>query len=485
MALSAGTRLGPYEIVERLGAGGMGEVFRALDTRLHRTVAIKLLLDARMEDPAKRRRFLQEARAASALNHPNIVVLYDISNHEGIDFLVMEYVSGQTLKSLIPAEGMPPGAVASMGAQIASALATAHAAGIVHRDIKPANIMVTPDQQVKVLDFGVAKVTALAPSNPDGETETAMEHTLPGVAVGTLSYMSPEQTRGETVDGRSDIFSLGCVLYEAATGRHAFKGASALATMHEIVTVTPTPPSSLRSDLPRAFDQLIAACLAKSPAQRPASALEVAQELKTLAMPTERAVVRPTADRRSVAVIPFRFRTSIAEDQFLSVALADAVASRLASNGKLLVRPMATVLKYAGTETDWTQVARELSVDLVVEGTIQKMGPKIRVVAQAHQASDSRTRHETDTGCGERLAFGMPVVQGLVEGLHEDGIDSAIRSQAGFAQPGLIRSAASVSGIWRMCPGLSVSAVSPMRSMVASASMSCARMISISAAGMP
>jgi eukaryotic-like serine/threonine-protein kinase len=307
----------------------------------------------------------------------------------------MEYVSGRTLKSLIPAEGMPPGTVASMGAQIASALAAAHAAGIVHRDIKPANIMVTPDQQVKVLDFGAAKVTGPAASNPDGETETAMEHTVPGVAVGTLSYMSPEQTRGETVDGRSDIFSLGCVLYEAATGRRAFKGANALATMNEIATATPAAPSSLRSDLPRAFDQLIAACLAKSPVQRPATAAEVVQELKGLAMPTERAIVRPVADRRSVAVIPFRFRTSISDDQFLSVALADAVANRLASNGTLLIRPMATVLKYAATETDWTHIAREVNLDLVVEGTIQKMGPKIRVLAQAHQASDARTLHSS------------------------------------------------------------------------------------------
>ena len=389
----------------------MGEVYRATDTRLHRTVAIKLLLRDRDASPAAKRRFLQEARAASALNHPNIVVLHDIANHEGLDFLVMEHVPGQTLKDLIAEDGMPFESVVQLGAQVASALAAAHAAGIVHRDIKPANIMVTPDQQAKVLDFGVAKIASPV-ADPDAETRTFLEGTIPGLAVGTVSYMSPEQTRGETVDGRSDIFSLGCVLYQAATGRRPFGGPSTLAILHEIATGTPAAPSTVRAGLPRAFDQLIAACLAKSAQQRPASAAEVAQELKSLAGPTDRVVVRPPLDRRSVAVIPFRFRTSVTEDRFLSVALADAVASRLASNAKVLVRPMASVLKYAGTETDWTQVARDLSVDLVVEGTIQKMGQKIRAMAQVHRASDSQTllstRHDGDVddlfGLQDRIA---------------------------------------------------------------------------------
>jgi len=407
MALSAGTRLGPYEIVDRLGAGGMGEVFRALDTRLHRTVAIKILADTRMADPVHHRRFLQEARAASALNHPNIVILYDISNQDGMDFLVMEHVLGQTLKSLVPDEGMPLDTVIAVGAQIASALAAAHDAGIVHRDIKPANVMVTPDQQVKVLDFGVAKLNPLTGANPDGETETVFQNTAPGIAVGTISYMSPEQTRGETVDGRSDIFSLGCVLYEAATGRHPFKGASALAIMHEIATVTPPAPSRIRADLPRSFDELIAACLAKSPEQRPASATDVAHALTSLAAPTGTSPVRPALGRRSVAVIPFRFRTSINEDQFLSVALSDTLANRLASNEKLLIRPTASVLKYAGTDAEWTQVARELNVDLVVEGAIQKMGPKIRVLVQVHQASDWRTVHSSHHDGGADDLFGF------------------------------------------------------------------------------
>jgi serine/threonine-protein kinase len=318
-------------------------------------------------------------------------VIHDISNQDGIDFLVMEHVPGQTLKDLIPAEGMPFDRVAHLGSQIASALAAAHAAGIVHRDIKPANIMVTPDQQVKVLDFGIAKMTAQVAGDPRGETRSAVPVTIPGMVVGTISYMSPEQTRGEPVDGRTEIFSLGCVLYQAATGRLPFRGASALAIMHEIATATPFPPSNLRAELPHAFDQLITTCLQKNPTQRPASAAEVAQELKSLSSSSDRVPMRSHAGRRSVAVIPFRFRTALPEDQFLSLALAEAVVNRLASTGELLVRPTTSVLRYAGTDIEWTQVARELNVDLVVEGTIQKMGARVRVLVQALQASDSRT----------------------------------------------------------------------------------------------
>jgi serine/threonine protein kinase len=197
-----------------------------------------------MADPEHRRRFLQEARAASALNHPNIVVLHDISRDSGTDFLVMEYVQGQTLENLIGADGLTFDRVTEYGAQIASALAAAHSAGIVHRDIKPANIMITQDNQIKVLDFGVAKFT-LVGSGLDVETSTAIQGTIPGMVVGTVAYMSPEQTRGEPVDARSDIFSLGCVLYQTATGKRPFGGSSTLAIMHEIATLQ--PPSTQHS----------------------------------------------------------------------------------------------------------------------------------------------------------------------------------------------------------------------------------------------
>jgi eukaryotic-like serine/threonine-protein kinase len=404
--LHAGAQIGPYKLEAPIGAGGMGQVFRALDTRLRRTVAIKFLLGRDIADPAHRRRFLQEARAASALNHPNIVVIYDIAQQDGVDFLTMEHISGQTLKDAIPAGGMQLDVVSQLGSQVASALAAAHAAGIVHRDIKPANIMVTPDQQAKVLDFGLAKVALY---DAQEGTQTAVEVTTPGTVMGTVAYMSPEQTRGEHVDGSSDVFSLGCVLYQAATGRLPFRGASTLAIMHEIATGTPEAPSSLRADLPIAFDRLIAECLEKNPKQRPAAA-EVAADLKRLG--SRETSTRVQTDRPSVAVIPFQLRTSIQEDQFLSVALADALIHRLTSTGKLVVRPIASVMRYKGTETEWGQAARDLNVDLVVEGTVQKMGPKIRVLVQAHRVSDGRTlgsaKHDGDVddlfGLQDRIA---------------------------------------------------------------------------------
>src|SRR6202521_4046945 len=222
MAILPGTRLGPYEILSAIGAGGMGEVFSATDTRLHRTVAIKILPHDKLADPERKRRFLQEARAASALNHPNIVTLYDIANDHGVDYLVMEYVPGKSLGKLITPPGLPLADALNYAQQIASALAAAHAAGIVHRDIKPANVVVTPEGQVKILDFGLAK---LEEPRVDAQSETrTMEPALTeaGVVMGTVAYMSPEQARAEEVDARTDLFSFGTVLYEMATGRRAF-----------------------------------------------------------------------------------------------------------------------------------------------------------------------------------------------------------------------------------------------------------------------
>jgi TolB-like protein/Flp pilus assembly protein TadD len=386
-----GRTISHYRIIEKLGGGGMGVVYRAEDIRLRRFVALKFLPEEIAKDAQALARFRREAQAASALSHPNIVVLYDISMDSGTDFLVMEYVQGQTLENLIPSDGLPFDMVTEYGVQIASALAAAHSAGIVHRDIKPANIMVTHDNQIKVLDFGIAKLTTLIGNSPDVETSTATQGTIPGMVVGTVAYMSPEQTRGEPVDARSDIFSLGCVLYQAATAKRPFGGASTLAIMHEIATLQPPAPSSFRSDLPGTFDTLIAACLEKNPIHRPATAGDVALQLKSLLPWAESVRQRTRADRRSVAVLPFKLRTSIQEDQFLAVALADAVVTRLAGTGKLLVRPTATVMRFAGKDTEWTQAAREMNVELVVEGSIQKMGARLRVLVQAHQVTGAIT----------------------------------------------------------------------------------------------
>ena len=271
MSLSPGHRLGTYEILSPLGAGGMGEVYRARDTRLGREVAIKVLPADRLTDETRRRRFVQEARAASALNHPNIVTIYEIESADGADFIVMEYVRGQTLEALMR-QRMRLAEVVRVAMQVADALARAHAAGIVHRDLKPANVVVTPEGLVKILDFGLAKLMDTGEVSDEGDTATqdssAAYVSGPGTIAGTPGYMSPEQASGARIDARSDIFAFGSVLYEMATGRRAFAGGSRAETLAAVLHAQPQPPSKLTADLPKDLEKLILRCLRKEPEKR-------------------------------------------------------------------------------------------------------------------------------------------------------------------------------------------------------------------------
>ncbi len=265
LMLATGTRLGPFEILAPLGAGGMGEVYRARDTRLDRPVAVKVLPHDKISDPERKRRFVQEAKAASALNHPNIVTIYDIGQAEGIDFIAMEYVDGRTLEDLVGRKGLKLTDALKYGVQIADALAAAHAAGIIHRDLKPGNVMVTGGGQVKVLDFGIAKL--IEPATGElASTRTAV--TEEGTLLGTAAYMSPEQAEGRKVDARSDIFSFGAVLYEMITGRRAFQGDSNLGILSAILEKDPTPVSTLVEQTPADLERLVARCLRKDPERR-------------------------------------------------------------------------------------------------------------------------------------------------------------------------------------------------------------------------
>ncbi|HEU0108770.1 MAG TPA: serine/threonine-protein kinase, partial [Vicinamibacteria bacterium] len=273
MALTPGAKLGPYEILSLLGAGGMGEVYRARDRRLGREVAIKVLPADRMADEDRRRRFVQEARAASALSHPNIVTIHEIESADGVDFIVMEYVPGKTLDTLIPRQGMRLGEVLRIAIPIADAVARAHAAGIVHRDLKPGNVMVGPDGAVKVLDFGLAKLASQEEAgSPEHETRTkdgdAGRLSRPGTVAGTAGYMSPEQATGRNVDARSDVFSFGAMLYEMVTGRLAFAGSSMAETLAAVLREQPKAPSELRPDMPRDMEKVILRCLQKEPDRR-------------------------------------------------------------------------------------------------------------------------------------------------------------------------------------------------------------------------
>jgi Tol biopolymer transport system component len=283
MTLPAGSKLGPYEVLSPLGAGGMGEVYRARDTRLGRDVAIKVLPAELSADGERLRRFEKEARAASSLNHPNIVTIYEVDRSDSTSFIVMELVEGKTLREVLAGGLLPVRKLLQIGTQIAEGLAKAHSAGIVHRDVKPENVMITKDGLVKILDFGLAKLTHPdLESNLHTEAPTASEGTRPGILMGTVSYMSPEQASGHPVDFRSDQFSLGSILYEMATGKRAFQRASVPQTLTAIIQDEPEPIGTVSSQSPAPLRWIVERCLSKDPDARYASTKDLVRDLESV-----------------------------------------------------------------------------------------------------------------------------------------------------------------------------------------------------------
>src|SRR5262249_39945696 len=262
-----GQTISHYRIIEKLGEGGMGLVYKARDTRLDRIVAIKILRADKISDSERKRRFVHEAKAASSLNHPNIITIYDIGQANGVDFISMECVLGKTLDHLIPRHGMRLNEALKCAVQIADALARAHSAGIIHRDLKPGNLMVDEHGLVKVLDFGLAKLTEVTSADEES-TQTITPATEEGKIVGTVAYMSPEQAEGKKVDTRSDVFSFGSVLYEMMTGQRAFQGDTKASILAAILKENPRPAGQLAVGLPREVERLISHCLRKEVSQR-------------------------------------------------------------------------------------------------------------------------------------------------------------------------------------------------------------------------
>src|SRR6202167_550889 len=376
-----GVAVGPYRILEEIGVGGMGQVFRALDTRLHRTVAIKVLPSTHVADPDRKRRFLQEARAASKLNHPNIVTLHDMASDGEVDYLVMEDVAGKQVKEVTLAEGLPISEAGGYAIQLAGALAVAHAAGLIHRDIKPANIMVTNDGQVKVLDFGLAKQLTPGADSIDAGLS------VPGILVGTVSYMSPEQTRGEPLDARSDIFALGSVLYEAVTGQLPFRAPSLLSTLHEIALHDPPPPSRVQPRVPVWLEQIILRCLRKQVAERYQSMTELLEALRSGGVGAVPETVRAsTSPASSIAVLPFASASGDGE-QF-GDGLAEELIHALSLNDDLQVIARTSAAALRGHGLDIREIGRRLNVGVILDGSVRRVGNRLRITVQLIDVND-------------------------------------------------------------------------------------------------
>jgi serine/threonine protein kinase len=410
MPLQPGDKLGPYEILGSLGSGGMGEVYRARDTRLNRAVALKIIPVSRMGDPVQRRRFLQEAKTASVLNHPNIVTIYDIGSDQGVDYLAMELVPGKSLDHLIPRTGFALSELLRYAIQISDALAKAHVAGITHRDLKPANVMVTPEGMVKVLDFGLAKIqTPSTAAIATIATETIGVVTEEGTVIGTAAYMSPEQAGGKPLDARSDIFSFGAMLYEMTSGRRAFRGDSPLSIMAAVLREEPAPLPELRRDLPAELTRLIGRCLRKDPERRAHSMADLRVALEELREESDSGKLPLPAAAREKPARPWRLPMVVLLALLLAAAGYFSWRFERGNPGESALQPI-PLTSYPGNESspsfspDGNQVAftwngeHEDNLDIYVK--LIGSGAPLRLTTDP--SPDTRPRWSPD---GRNIAF--------------------------------------------------------------------------------
>ena len=392
MRLTPTTRLGPYEIVALLGAGGMGEVYRARDPRLGRDIAVKVLPEDMASAPDRLARFEREAKTVAGLNHPNIVVLHSIEEVAGTSFLTMELVEGRSLADLVTPGGLPLAQMLDLAIPLADALVAAHERGVVHRDLKPANVMVTREGRVKVLDFGLAKLTQ---PEPDLENMQAVTMAAPpssaGELVGTAPYMAPEQILGGPVDPRTDLFSFGILVYELATGRRPFAGQTLWEVSSAIIRESPPSLTSVRTDLPGEFAHVIERCLEKQPRERFQTALDVLNELRSVRRMLERGepAPRPTSDKiASIAVLPFVNRSPSADDEYFSDGLADELLTVLAKIKGLRVTARTSAFQFKGKNEDLAVIGQKLNVATILEGSVRKAGNRVRISVQLVKVSD-------------------------------------------------------------------------------------------------
>jgi eukaryotic-like serine/threonine-protein kinase len=385
VALAAQSRLGPYEILAPLGAGGMGEVYRAHDTRLGRDVAVKVLPAFSGGSPDAIARFHLEARAVAALSHPNILAIHDVGEENRIVYAVMELLEGETLRARLTASAIPARKSVEYALQIARGLAAAHDRGIVHRDLKPENVFLTREGLVKILDFGLALLSR-GPSAPEGASQSPTSGgTQPGIVLGTAGYMSPEQVRGRPVDHRSDLFALGTILYEMLTGRRAFHGDSPAESMLAVLQEDPMASPS-GAQIPPELARIVAHCLEKEPGERFqnardfAFALEAWERQPSGSVSGQAATAAPA--ETSIAVLPFRNMSADREAEYFSDGITEEIISALTGIKQLRVAARTSSFAFKGKDTDVRQIGREIGVRAVLEGSVRQAGRRLRITAQ-------------------------------------------------------------------------------------------------------
>jgi serine/threonine protein kinase/tetratricopeptide (TPR) repeat protein len=365
---------GRYRILGELGRGGMGIVYKAQDDRLKRTVALKFLPQDRARDPVARQRFLREARAAAALDHPAICAVHEIEEAAGQVFIAMAYVEGESLKAKIPTGPTSISVAADLALQVAEGLREAHSQGVVHRDIKPANVMVTPRGQVKIMDFGLAKLAG-------GDDLTGAD-----AVMGTAAYMSPEQARGEAVDHRTDIWALGCLVYEMLEGRRLFPSEDARVTLQAILSEEPAP-LALSRDVPPGLQNALRTCLQKDPRHRYPRMDDLIEDLRALAGEKDQSA-GSTARTPSIAVLPFVNLSGEPENEYFSDGLSEEIIGALVRIPGLRVVARTSSFAFKGEKVDARDVGRRLGVDTLLEGSVRRSGPHLRVTAQLIDVSD-------------------------------------------------------------------------------------------------
>ena len=401
MTLAPGVKLGPYEVLSPLGAGGMGEVYRARDTRLGRDVAVKVLPEGLAGNADALARFQTEARAVAALSHPNILAIFDLGRHDGIDYAVMELLQGSSLRDALDSGPLPQERTIDFALQIAKGLCAAHEKGIVHRDLKPENVFVTREGDVKILDFGLAKRTEHAASEEGTNAPTESRRTSPGTVMGTVAYMSPEQVRGEPLDPRSDIFSFGTVLYEMLTGRKAFARDSAAETMAAILMKEPPDLSGSGVSVSPAMAVILHHCLEKNVQRRYQTARDLLFNLQQFGSGAAEA---PTSGGSpSVAVLPFLNFSADAESEFFADGMTEDVIANLANIRSMKVISRTSVMPFKKRDKSLREIGAILGAASILDGSIRRAGNRVRIVAQLvdartdeHLWADTYDRDLTD-----------------------------------------------------------------------------------------